>query len=107
MKARKPAERKLFELTEAEREGLHEFIAKPPKRSIRIARLDLLISTITKRVAPFYQEGQGMANYDLQLIDRATGVLAEAEDAIEAARVRLKRSRKNLDYLYTGTGTPE
>lgn len=107
MRTRKPLEQKLFELTQDEREALEAFIKKSPVRAKRILKLDALISAITLRVAPLYQEGQGMAKHDLTLIDRATGVLAEAEDAMELARIRINRSKRNLNYLYSGTGAPE
>lgn len=106
-RTRKPLEQVRFELTQEERAALTGYIMRPPKGVTRIAKLDHLIREITLRVAPFYAEGQGMNASDLALIDRATTVLAEAEDALVQARNQVKRARRNLNYLYTGAGMPE
>jgi hypothetical protein len=107
MRTRKPAERKLFELTQEERDKLQGFIDKPPKGATRITQLDSLIRAISLRVSPYYAEGKGMVEHDLRQIDHATSLLGTAEDALRDARTRLNRTRRNLHYLYSGTGMPE
>jgi hypothetical protein len=100
-------ERKLFELTPVERKDLQGFIDLPSKRAVRIARLDEVIRVITVRVAPFFIEGQGMVHNDLRLIETATEVVSATEDELLLSHSRLNRARRNLYYLFTGTGMPE
>jgi hypothetical protein len=99
-----PQERKLFELLREERELLQGFLNRPPKGPKRLGQLEVLIFTITKRVAPFYKEGQGMAAPDLVLIDQATELLSGLEDAMDAAKQRAYRARMNCNLMYTGAG---
>lgn len=104
-RSKPPQERPLFELLQEERDVLNAFLSKPPKGPKRLAKLEQAIFTITKRVAPLYEQGQGMARRDLELIDLATVLLSDVEDKLEAATERAKRARRNLNLMYTGAGT--
>ncbi len=93
MRTRKPAERRLFELTQEERDKLQGFIDKPPKGATRITQLDSLIRMISLRVSPYYAEGQGMADHDLRQIDHATSLLGTAEEERSDREVETRRHK--------------
>lgn len=83
---------KIFFLTSDERQRLNRLIlTKETEFSESIAtdgkaKMNILTDTIvaiTHRAGPYYQQGMGMDDDDLLLIDKATTVLSELETLLE------------------------
>jgi hypothetical protein len=94
-----------FELTPEEREELVAFVNNPPNSFATFDELSQCITKITARVKPFYEAGQGMAENDLVLIDKATEVLAYVDDIISKTTTKVELVKENLTVLHRGNDT--
>jgi hypothetical protein len=94
-----------FHLTEEERIELEHYLANPPQAAAMLHELNLCIVRITERVKPLYAEERGMAQESLNLIDRATGLLAEIEDTLLEQQKTAGEVKANLLALHRGNET--
>lgn len=93
-----------FELTQDESIELKRFIAEPPTNPDKLRELNQALSKITQRVMPLFMEGKTLSIPDRNLIDCATGVVAEIENLLETATTTAYAIKLQLHFLYTGTG---